>query len=52
MAAWLNRITVSASWANTVKLAVQPGFDHPESERPNTIPNPTRDQRGSDGTTA
>jgi hypothetical protein len=48
MAAWLNRITVSANWANTVKLAVSaPASITPNPNGPNAIPNPTKINAGA-----
>ena len=48
MAAWLNRITVSASWASTVKLCVSdPTSITPNPKGPNAIPNATKIRAGA-----
>ena len=47
-AAWLNRITVSANCATTVKLAASvPMSITPKPKGPNTIPNSTKISAGA-----
>ena len=48
MAAWLNRITVSASCARIVKLCVSvPASISPNPNGPSTIPNATKISAGA-----